>query len=96
MECDDVSCDGDGKWSDVEFSPDGAQLAFVSTSRDHKDEWVKVADTTTGDVREVYHEHVRHVLRLAGARRTGRYCGARTSFCGCLSAATGRRFICTT
>jgi len=58
MECDDVSCDGDGKWSDVEFSPDGGRLAFVSTSRDHKDEWVKVADTATGEVRDVYHEHV--------------------------------------
>lgn len=58
MECDDVSCDGDGKWSDVAFSPDDQHLAFVSTSRDHKDEEVRVADTTTGDVRDVYHEHV--------------------------------------
>ena len=58
MECDDVSCDGDGKWSDVEFSPDDQHLAFVSTSRDHKDEEVRVADTATGDVRDVYHEHV--------------------------------------
>jgi dipeptidyl-peptidase-4 len=58
MECDDVSCDGDGKWSDVEFSPDDARLALVATSRDHKDEYVKVADATTGEVRDVYHEHV--------------------------------------
>jgi dipeptidyl-peptidase-4 len=58
MECDDVSCTG-GKWTDAEFSADGAHLAFVATSRDHKDEWVKVADTATGDVREVYHEHVK-------------------------------------
>jgi len=58
MECDDVSCDGDGRWSDVEFSPDGTRLALVSTSRDHKDEWVKVADTATGEVHDVYHEHV--------------------------------------
>jgi len=57
MECDDVSC-GEGKWTDVEFSPDNARLAFVTTSRDHKDEWVKVADVATGEVREVYHEHV--------------------------------------
>ncbi len=57
MECDDVSCDGDGRWSDVEFSPDGGRLAFVATSRDHKDEYVKVADAATGEVREVYHEH---------------------------------------
>ena len=57
MECDDISCSG-SKWSDAEFSPDGAHLAFVSTSRDHKDEWVKIADTATGEVRDVYHEHV--------------------------------------
>jgi dipeptidyl-peptidase-4 len=58
MECDDVSCDGDGRWNDVEFSKDDAHLAFVATSRDHKDEYVRVADVATGDVREVYHEHV--------------------------------------
>lgn len=58
MECDDVSCDGDGRWNDVEFSPDDSKLAFVQTSRDHKDEYVKVADTATGEVRDVYHEHV--------------------------------------
>ena len=58
MECDDVSCDGDGRWSDIEFSPDDARLALVATSRDHKDEYVKVADVATGEVRDVYHEHV--------------------------------------
>jgi dipeptidyl aminopeptidase/acylaminoacyl peptidase len=58
MECDDISCDGDGKWNDVDFSPDDNKLAFVKTSRDHKDETVCVADTATGAVREVYHEHV--------------------------------------
>lgn len=58
MECDDVSCDGDGKWNDVEFSPDDAHLAFVTTSRDHKDEEVRLADTATGNVRDIYHEHV--------------------------------------
>lgn len=56
--CDDVSCRGGSGWDDVEFSPDGKTLAFVSTSRDHKDEWLRIADTATGDVRTVYHEHV--------------------------------------
>jgi dipeptidyl-peptidase-4 len=56
MECDDVSCEG-GKWSDAEFSPDGKELAFVSTSRDHKDEDVDIADTATGDIRTLFHEH---------------------------------------
>ena len=32
------------------------QLAFVSTSRDHKQEWLRVADTATGEVREVMNE----------------------------------------
>jgi dipeptidyl aminopeptidase/acylaminoacyl peptidase len=57
MECDDISC-GDGHWSDVDFSPNGDRLAFVSTSRDHKDETVEMADTATGAVTEIYHEHV--------------------------------------
>jgi dipeptidyl-peptidase 4 len=58
MECDDVSCDGDGRWNDVDFSPDDSKLAFVKTSRDHKDETVCVSDTAIGAVREVYHDHV--------------------------------------
>jgi len=53
--CDDVACDGT-TWSDVEWSPDGSHLAFVSTSRDHKQEWLRVADTATGEVREVMTE----------------------------------------
>jgi dipeptidyl aminopeptidase/acylaminoacyl peptidase len=56
--CDDVSCRGGSGWDDVKFSPDGKTLAFVSTSRDHKDEWLRVADTETGDVRTVYHDNV--------------------------------------
>lgn len=53
--CDDVACRGSG-WVDVEWSPDEAHLAFVSTSRDHKQEWLRVADTATGEVREVMSE----------------------------------------
>ena len=53
--CDDVACEGT-HWDDVEWSPDGAHLAFVSTSREHKQEWLRIADTATGDVREVMSE----------------------------------------
>ncbi|HEX5285109.1 MAG TPA: DPP IV N-terminal domain-containing protein [Bryocella sp.] len=56
--CDDVSCRGGSGWDDVKFSPDARTLAFVSTSRDHKDEWFRVANTETGEVRTIYHEHV--------------------------------------
>ena len=52
--CDDVSCGGG--WEDVQWSADGSQLAFVSTSRDHKKENLRVADAATGAIREVYNE----------------------------------------
>jgi dipeptidyl-peptidase-4 len=55
--CDDIACDGN-TLADVEWSPDEKHLAFVSTSRDHKQEWVRVADANTGDVREVMTETV--------------------------------------
>ena len=53
--CDDIACKGN-TWEDVEWSPDTKHLAFVSTSRDHKQEWLRVADAATGEVREVMQE----------------------------------------
>ncbi|HEU4814266.1 MAG TPA: DPP IV N-terminal domain-containing protein [Xanthomonadaceae bacterium] len=53
--CDDVSCFGG--WEDVHWAPDSTSLAFASTSRDHKDTWLRVADPATGQVRTVFHEH---------------------------------------
>ncbi|MGI8510190.1 MAG: DPP IV N-terminal domain-containing protein, partial [Gemmatimonadaceae bacterium] len=41
---------------DLIWSPDGARLAYVSTSRDHKNATVKLADATTGTVRTVFEE----------------------------------------
>jgi dipeptidyl aminopeptidase/acylaminoacyl peptidase len=53
--CDDVQCRG-GEWADVEWSADSNQLAFVSTSRDHKNEQLRIADARTGAIREVMEE----------------------------------------
>jgi dipeptidyl-peptidase-4 len=53
-QCDDVSCDGG--WDDVYWGPDSKTLGFVSTSRDHKEENLRVADAATGAVRDVYKE----------------------------------------
>jgi dipeptidyl-peptidase 4 len=53
--CDDIACRA-GEWSDVYWSPDSTHLAFVSTSRDHKKENLRVADVATGAVRDVYEE----------------------------------------
>src|SRR5262249_14276539 len=55
--CDHVVCQG-GQWADVEWYPDGSHLAFVSTSRDHKEAHLRVADATTGAVRSVLDEAV--------------------------------------
>ena len=55
--CDDIACRGSG-WDDVSWAVDSQSLAFVSTSRDHKHEWVRVANPKNGDVREVYDETV--------------------------------------
>ncbi|MGH9479315.1 MAG: DPP IV N-terminal domain-containing protein, partial [Terriglobales bacterium] len=47
-----------GQDQDVQWSPDGSTLAFISTSRDHKDEHLRIADAATGAVRDVYEEKV--------------------------------------
>ena len=53
---DDIS--SSGTFDDVNWTPDGTRLAFVSTSRDHKQEKIRLADAQTGTVREVFEETV--------------------------------------
>jgi dipeptidyl aminopeptidase/acylaminoacyl peptidase len=55
--CDDISCQGN-IFGDVDWSKDASQLAFVSTSRDHKQATVFIADAATGTIREVFKETV--------------------------------------
>jgi dipeptidyl aminopeptidase/acylaminoacyl peptidase len=47
-----------GTFDDVNWNEDASQLAFVSTSRDHKQEKFRIADANTGAVREVFEETV--------------------------------------
>ena len=70
--CDDVACRGT-TWEDVEWSGDGDKLAFVSTSRDHKQEWFRVADTKTGAVREVMNETVPKFFESGNGKVNWRY-----------------------
>jgi dipeptidyl-peptidase 4 len=55
--CDDIAC-RPGEWSDVQWSPDSTHIAFVSTSRDHKHEQLRVAEASTGQIRDVLAEDV--------------------------------------
>jgi len=45
-------------FDDVDWKADGSELAFLSTSRDHKQEKFRIADAATGKVREVFEEVV--------------------------------------
>jgi dipeptidyl aminopeptidase/acylaminoacyl peptidase len=71
--CDDVSCRGGTGWDDVQWSEDGSHLAFVSTSRDHKQEWLRVADAATGEVRDVMRESVRTFFESGHDKVNWRY-----------------------
>ncbi|MDQ3038615.1 MAG: S9 family peptidase [Pseudomonadota bacterium] len=53
---DDIACSNG--WEDVQWAADGKTLAFVSTDRGHKSAKLRVADTQTGAVRDVYTETV--------------------------------------
>lgn len=54
----DHVADSDGTFLDVQWSEDSEQLAFISSSRDHKSATLRVADPDTGAVRDVYNETV--------------------------------------
>ncbi len=41
---------------DLLWYPDASAVAFVSSSRDHKQAWVRVADASTGQVRTLFEE----------------------------------------
>lgn len=52
---DHIACSG-GSVCDLQWYDDGSHIAFISSSRDHQDAWLRVANTTTGEVRTVLHE----------------------------------------
>ena len=51
---------GDGILADAQWSADGATLAFISTSRDHKLVQLRIANATSGDVRTALTERALH------------------------------------
>jgi len=72
--CDNISCRGG--WDDTQWSGDSKHLAFVSTSRDHKQEWLRVADAETGVVREVFSETVRSFIESGIGKADWKYLSA--------------------
>jgi dipeptidyl-peptidase-4 len=70
--CDDVQCRG-GEWADVEWTADTKQLAFVSTSRDHKRAQLRIANAATGEIRDVLEETVATQYESGQGRVNWRY-----------------------
>ncbi|HSJ14384.1 MAG TPA: DPP IV N-terminal domain-containing protein [Longimicrobiales bacterium] len=52
---DHVACNGNSV-CDLQWYPDGSHIAFVSSSRDHKQAWFRIADAGTGAVRTLFEE----------------------------------------
>jgi dipeptidyl aminopeptidase/acylaminoacyl peptidase len=74
--CDDISCRGGG-WDDVQWAADGKTLAFLSTSRDHKQENLRIADIATGTVRDVMQEIAPTYFESGNGRVNWRYLSSR-------------------
>ncbi len=69
---DDIKSRG-GEFEDVQWSPDSGQIAFVSTSRDHRQEWLRVASADTGEVRDVLEEKVATFFESGNGRVNWRF-----------------------
>ena len=76
--CDDISCDG--SFSDNEWTPDSSKLAFVSTTRDHKQANLRVADAETGVVRDLFEEKVQTQYESGQGDINWRYLPASNEF----------------
>lgn len=69
--CDDIAC---GRtWDDVQWNPDASDVAFTSTSRDHKDTWLRLADADTGTIRTLLHERVETFFEAGNGGVNWRY-----------------------
>jgi dipeptidyl-peptidase-4 len=54
---DHVSC-ANNTICDVQWYPDGSHVAFISSSRNHKEAWMRVANASTGEVRTLFKEEM--------------------------------------
>jgi dipeptidyl aminopeptidase/acylaminoacyl peptidase len=70
----------DGKLADAEWSADAGKLAFVSTSRFHKTEKIRIANATTGDVSEIFQETVPTQFESGDGGINWRYLAASDEF----------------
>jgi len=70
--CDDIACRS-SEWTDVQWDSASSKVAFVSTSRDHRREQLRVADAATGDVKDILDESVATFFESGNDRANWRY-----------------------
>jgi dipeptidyl-peptidase-4 len=70
--CDDIACRGDD-WTDVAWDSASTTVAFVSTSRDHRREQLRVANAFTGEISEILQESVATFYESGNDRANWRY-----------------------
>lgn len=73
--CDHINCVGTDL-ADAEWSADSSQLAFLSNSRDHKEAHLRIADASTGAVRDVMEEKVATQFESGANEQNWRYVSA--------------------
>jgi dipeptidyl aminopeptidase/acylaminoacyl peptidase len=69
---DDIKTRG-GILADAEWSPDGSELAFISSSRDHKQAVLRLGDPETGEIRDVLEETVDTYFESGDGRPNWRF-----------------------
>ncbi len=69
--CDDVKCGGE--WVDVQWKPDGSEVAFVSSSRNHQEAALRVANAATGGFRDVLSEKAETFFESGNGKVNWRY-----------------------
>ena len=69
--CDDVKCGGE--WVDVQWKPDGSEVAFVSSSRNHQEATLRIANASTGSLRDVLHEKAETFFESGNGKVNWRY-----------------------
>ena len=92
----DHVADPGGVFLDVEWSPDGAKLAFVSSSRDHKVATLRIANPQTGEVRDVLTESEETFFESGPGPRIGACCTGPARCSGTRSVTTGGTSTATT
>lgn len=75
---DDIS--SSGTFDDVDWTADGSELAFLSNSRDHKHVKMRIANASTGAVREVFEEIVKTQYESGRGAINWRYLQASNEF----------------